>query len=268
MGIYTNVENSQANAADTERASLSVGISRQLNSIVSMGLTGHYERMLDGDGSEKYDRYQLGLSFSRQFVDSNIDLSAGRTLVVPEVSEKVGSNYVSLSFTREKLWLHDVTVNYLEDISDTSIGFAVSGLDANQFAVQGNDIVTRKSVELNIKRILSVYKYNLSFAWDYEDYEVQNSDEKEKNASFSLSKDMLSNFSTEVNFEFNQTEYLGLVTIGKENTRTYRVRGDYQFSQDLSMGSYIQHELRQNARNALREYEELSVGINLNWTLL
>ncbi|WP_156508921.1 hypothetical protein, partial [Oleiphilus sp. HI0132] len=92
-GSYTIVENSQSNTSDTQRADFSAAIAHQINSITGVNLTGQYEVMLDADGTEKYDRIQLGVGFFRQFVDGSVSLSAGRTQLVPEESAETESNF-------------------------------------------------------------------------------------------------------------------------------------------------------------------------------
>ncbi|WP_197476021.1 MULTISPECIES: MtrB/PioB family outer membrane beta-barrel protein [unclassified Oleiphilus] len=267
-GSYTIVENSQSNTSDTQRADFSAAIAHQINSITGVNLTGQYEVMLDADGTEKYDRIQLGVGFFRQFVDGSVSLSAGRTQLVPEESAETESNFYSLSFNRQQLWLHDVTLSYLEDISDASIGFEVTVPGISSFAADGNDIVKRRVASLSIAREFGVYDYGFNFSWEYENYELQNEDEKIKEASFSIGRDIFSDFSMGFNVEFNQTDYLEQAAVGKDYTATYQIDADYQFSPSLRMGGFIQHETRRNSQNAVREYEELSVGISLNWTLI
>lgn len=267
-GSYTIVENSQSDTSDTQRADLSAAITHQINSITGVSLTGQYEAMLDADGTEKYDRIQLGVGFFREFVDGSVSLSAGRTQLVPEDSAETESNFYSLSFNRQQLWLHDVTISYLEDVSDASIGFELTIPSISPFTVDGNDIVKRRVASLSISREVGVYDYGFDFTWEYEDYDQQNEDEKVKEVSFSLSRDFFSDFSMGLAVEFNQTDYLGQASVGKDNTATYQIDADYQFSPSVSMGGFIQRAARRNSQNATREYEELSVGISLNWTLI
>ncbi|WP_156506389.1 hypothetical protein, partial [Oleiphilus sp. HI0117] len=231
---YIIAENSQRGTADTKRAELSVVVTHQISSITSMNWTGAYEVMLDADGGEKYDRIQLGVGVSRQFVDGVASISVGRTHLVPEANAETESNFVNLSFVREKLWLHDVTINFFEDISDSSIGFAVNPGAPNQFVVQGNDIVRRRSAGLSIDRELGVYGYSLALAWDYEDYSVQNSDEKVLNGLFALEKEVFPGFSTGASLQLVKTKYLGREELGEEELLTYQINGNYQFSPDIS----------------------------------
>lgn len=272
-GNYRIVENSQGNIADTQRADLSAVVAHQINSTTAMNLTGQYEVMLESDGADKYDRFQFGVRFTRRFVDGNISLSAGQTKLEPKGKLSTESSYYNLRFNHQNLLLHDVTISYMSDVSDSSIGFEseFSDIELNlptTFAVEGNDIVERRLAVVSLERNLGSYRYIINLSQDHEDYELQNRDQIVKYAGFTLDKDVYSNFNIGISLEFEQTNYVNQSGLGKENVRTYRIDGHYQIVRDVTSSVFIQHENRQSFRSSSREYEEVSVGVELSWTLL
>jgi len=265
---YVSVQNSGEEAADTERANASLTLTHQINRITGVNLNGEYEVLLEADGEEKFDRAELVLGLNRKFVNGSMELNIGRSQYMSKLSDDTDGNYFSVKLNRQQFWWHDVSLMYLEDISDTSIGFEFGPDDSGQnINLQGTDIVKVKQASIEVNRKFGNYEYSLGLAWSYDDYRVLDSDEKTKGFSFNLSKRVTQELTLGAVYEFEENNYLGSFSIGKDYQSNYLIDADYIFSEGFATSSFIKFASRRNSQYSVRDYEEIAIGIGLRWIL-
>jgi len=271
---YINVENSDEQAADTERVRGNANYDFSFNSITRFSLNGAYDAIIEGD--EEFETKNLGAGFVRLFPHGELEFNAGVSRVRSDRSELSSGNFFDLSFRKERLFWHDVLLSYRQDISDTSIGFERDEVGADIVegdvsgsleATSGLDIIERSSVDFEISRSIGGGGYLFSGFLDFENYRVQENDEKSRGLSLLMNKDISPSFSTGLLYSFSLTDFIDDPQIGKEKTHTYRIDGQQDITRNVQIGSYLQYEIRMNGVDQVREYEELSMGVTVTWML-
>jgi hypothetical protein len=274
---FTLVENDDAAAADTKRLNSSVSYDYSFNNSTSFSLNSQYDNMLDGDGDDELTNTNVNVGILRLLSNGELKFNSGYTQTESELFDTVSGNFFDLTLTQSQLFSHDWTLQYIQDLSDTSIGLeseeigpvdAPNTATAPATATTGLDIIQSQRLNISMSRVLGLYQYSLSAFWGYETYETQKNDEKSRGLSLSINHNIARNISAGFLYEFSLNDLIDQPLIGKEKTGTYRLNGQYSVSQDISVSTYLQYETRANSNNQSREYEEMTTGVSLTWKLL
>jgi hypothetical protein len=271
---YVNVENSDETASDSERADGNLNFKYLYNSMTDMSVNSKYEKVIDGDGADEYESIRLSWGLLRRFSQGEFIFNFGRTRLKPDnQSSAIESNYFDIQLNRKQMFRHDLSLTYLEDISDASIGFESDeqqeGLeDSIQRSVSGNDIVKRKRLEVSADRVLGNIHYTINGFWEDESYEVQQADEKSVGISLNISHRLSQKLTSDFGYIYQTNDFVDRADIGKDKESTYRIGSSYSFTADLTASSFMRFASRQNERNMVREYGEFAIGFGVVWTFL
>jgi len=104
--------------------------------------------------------------------------------------------------------------------------------------------------------------------WENESYETLSNDERSRGMSLIVNQNVAQNLKAGVLYRFALNDFVDLPSIGKDKSNTFRLNGDYQWTESLSFRAYLQYATRANSRNQEREYEEFATGMTINWKLL
>jgi len=284
---YTLVENSDDEASDTKRVTGNLTYGYSVNNTTSLSLNTVYDEIIDGDGSEELTNSNINVGMKRLFSHGQLNFNYGVTKTRSDIAETVTGNFFDIGFTREQFFWHSVNLQYREDLSDTSIGFAndEEGFQNENGPVDGGensngenqnlqgvsskiDIVTRKQFNMQLSRVLGSYQYVVSGFWRNEKYQILEEDSKSRGFSLGLNKSLTTDLELGVSYSYSLNDYFDQPLIGKERTGSYRFNSTYAVTRSLNLSGNLQYAIRMNSRNQVREYEEFSTAVSLTWKLL
>lgn len=277
---YILVENSDEVLSDTERYDATLRFSQAYNEITDWYLSSRYEEILEGDGSEEYERASYTVGFERQFSGGDIDASMGITELYPENSDSSRDTFFNLRITKRQVLWHDLTLAFNQDISDTSIGFDEvvvqsqvdsSGDIASEVLVRGisiNDVIERRQTSLSFRRDLVGFGYSWDISYSKESYLNSGFSETEKGIGLLVQQRAIQGLSILYGVDFELQESEGILDSGEDKTLEYSVAVEYAFTADTAFSLQAEQVKRTNKTDASREYDGLSIGIGIVWTLL
>lgn len=270
---YVGVENSDPDVSDSERVDNFLGLSYDINPLTELSLNGSYANVIDGDELDTFEDASVNVGLVRQFVRGQLSINIGRTRFIPETGDQREGNFFDIGFNREQLFLHDWTLRYNEDISDTSIGFeneedALESENTETLSINGTDILERRRFTLRVRREIGRMLYELSSRWEEEDYLVQLSDQRTHRADAQLRSRISPVLTFGAAYSWQSDNFIDVPSTGKDITSSYEVNSTYLLSQDVSLDGYLRFESRINSVNDGREYEGVFIGADLSWALL
>jgi hypothetical protein len=270
---YVGVENSDEAASDSERIDGNLNYKYLFNPITDLNINSQYEEVIDGDGAEEYSNITLSLGLVRRFVLGEFQLNLGRTRLTPEQSDATESNYFDIQLNREQFLWHDVSLIYLEDISDTSIGFESDEqsdlLETNTLqSPSGNDVIERKRLDLSANRVYGNTSYSISTFWEKELFVSQDINEKSKGLNVNIDHSLSQQLVSQLRYSYQESDFEERDGLGKDKVSSYRIGVTYNLFADFSVNSFIRFSSRYNKQNMSREYEEFATGFGLNWSFL
>jgi opacity protein-like surface antigen len=170
------------------------------------------------------------------------------------------------------LW-HDVSLIYLEDISDTSIGFESDEQgelleSSSERSASGSDIIKRKRLDLSLNRVFGNTNYVVNGFWERELFVSQGVEEASLGVSINVEYSLSRNVVSELRYSYQEDDFSDRADEGKDKRSSYTVGAQYNLSSSLSINSFIRFSSRYNKQNMTREYEEFTTGFGLNWSFL
>ena len=283
---YIQVENSDENAADTKRIGANASYIYQYNSITDFSLNSSYDRVIEinedgrtkSNSDEHSQNISLSVGMSRQFSHGAFSAQVGRNEVRSEDSQTVSGNFFNIQLQREQVYYHNIVAQYSESISDSSIGFdsLESLLAANPNFSSDNprlettsqlDIIKQKSADISINRSIGSYQYTLSAFWTDQNYQIQQNDERSIGMSLNIQQQIQEDLTVGFTYRRVKQKLLDGPNTGDNFTQTYTVDGAYRWTVDFSTKAFVAYQQRENNKKSIREYEDFSVGVTLNWDL-
>ena len=283
---YVQVENSDEDAADTKRIDANASYIYQYNSITSLSLNTNYDRVIEikedgftrSNSDEHSENVTLNVGINRQFNHGTFSANVGRNEVRSENNETVSGNFFNITLQRDQVYYHNIVAQYSESISDSSIGFESfeSLIAANpNFSIDNPrletttqlDIIKQKSADLSISRSIDSYQYTLSAYWKDQNYTIQQSDERSTGLILNLRQRIQEGLTAGITFQHVKQEQLDRPNEGDNITQTYTLDSAYRWTKDFSTNGFIAFQKRGNDKNAIREYEEFSVGVTLTFNI-
>jgi hypothetical protein len=243
------------------------------NPVTDFNINSQYEEIIDGDGDEEYANITLSLGLVRRFFLGNFQLNFGRTRLAPEQSDATKSNYFDIQLNRDQFLWHDVSLIYLEDISDTSIGFESDEQgelleSSSERSASGSDIIKRKRLDLSLNRVFGNTNYVVNGFWERELFVSQGVEEASLGVSINVEYSLSRNVVSELRYSYQEDDFSDRADEGKDKRSSYTVGAQYNLSSSLSINSFIRFSSRYNKQNMTREYEEFTTGFGLNWSFL
>jgi hypothetical protein len=170
------------------------------------------------------------------------------------------------------LW-HDVSLLYLEDVSDTSIGFESDEqseiLETNdQRSASGNDVIKRKRLDFTAARVYGNTSYSIGTFWEKERFVSQDINEKSKGIDINIDHSLSQRLVSELRYSYQENDFEERDGVGKDKESSYSIGASYSVFSDFTINSFIRFSSRYNKQNMTREYEEFSTGFGLNWSFL
>lgn len=265
---YVNVENSDEVVSDSERANVGLALLHHYNQLTQFNLSSQYETILTEDELDPYDRKSASIGVTRALVRGALSLNVGRSSLVPERGDSVDSNYYQASFRQDEFLYHVLQLGYTQDVSDTSIGFDDETLvESDTGELPDNDFVTRKRWSASMSRTLGVHSYTVSGAHSDSRYELSRQHVILKSAAFRYQRPVIEHLIAGASVSYTQRDYVTDPTSGINKTLVYTVDGNYQFSERLDLGSYIQFLSRDTTGTQGTDYEEFQLGLDLRYRL-
>lgn len=273
-GTYINTENSDSEVPDSERSESSLAWLFQYNRNTNFSVRGISKSILDADGSDKYDDYSLNFGATRLFNNGNLSATLGRNRIVPDVGRESTSSTYRLSVARGDVLFHDLFLEAQRSISDTSLGFVdLDNTLANPFDLRDRqeerfDLITRERVLLSFSRAFASSQYTLSGFWEFDDFTVQENDEKRVGLSlrFDESVDDALKFGLEISG--SKANFLDQPDLGEDRLMNYRLEMNQILTRTFNISSHAQFSHRRNEQDQSREYESFNFGIVLSYKLI
>lgn len=270
---YIFVENSDDSASDSERLEGELDYTFGFNSVTELSLKGVYEDLIDSDEEEKFHDYTVSAGFTRRFSNGEASVNYGRTIFNPDAGREVEGDFYDLSLRKDKVYLHNLSVQYYQEISDTSIGFE-SDEEGNGIDIDPNrgasvsDIVNRKRLTLRADRLAERYRYDLTGVIESEFYNIQSYTERYRSIRAGLDSMTFSRFVPRIEYTYIYQNFGARDAIGVDRTRIYTITGSYQSALNLELSSAVGYTKRSNSKNRGREYENLSFSLGVSWEFL
>lgn len=265
---YVNVENSDEVVSDSERANVSMALLHHYNQLTQFNLSSRYETILNEDEMDPFDRKSGSIGVTRTLARGSLSLNVGRTSLVPELGESVDSNFYQVSFRHDEFLYHILQVGYTQDVSDTSIGFIDESLvEADTGELPDNDYVTRKRWSASLSRTIGVHSYSVSGARSDSRYELSGQQVILNTGAFRYERPVIEHLVAGASLSYTQRNYVSDPTAGINKTLVYAIDANYQFSERLDLGSYMQLISRDTTGTQGNDYEEFQLGIDLRYRL-
>jgi len=270
---YVSVENSGETASDSQRVNSNLNYKYLFNTVTDFSISGQYENVIDSEENEKYENISFSLGLIRRFSLGDAQFNYGRTRLSPKRGDATEGNYFDFKLNRKKLFWHDISLTYLEDISDTSIGFESDEQGAEtgsgvQRSVSTNDVVKRRRLELEVNRVLGSLSYAIKGFWENQTFVIQENDEKSLGLSVGLSNQWTQNLVTEFDYIFQIDDFIDRPEVGKDRVSTYELGCRYNIVTNFSVSSFVRFSSLYNHQNMTREYEEFASGFGFVWSFL
>jgi len=274
---YVGVENSEEDASDTQRVNGLLNFRYLFNPMTKFSINSAYQEILGidsgSDSDENYEVIKLSVGLVRRFFLGDFQFNLGRTRLTPDQSDATESNYFDVQLNRDQLFRHDVSLTYLEDISDTSIGFESDeeGADQqsdSQRSTSGSDVIKRKRIDLSATRVFGNTNYTINGFWENESFVVLDRGEKSVGFSLGINQNLSQRLISEFEYRYEINDFVGQAELGKDKESTYRVGGVYRLSADMRVNGFTRFSSRYNSQNMNREYEEFAVGFGFVWSFL
>ncbi len=287
LGVnYVHVINSDEEAADTKRVDANASYIYQYNSLTDFSLNGNYDRVIEvkedgrtrSSSNEHSQNISLDVGMNRRFSHGSFSANIGRNEVRSEDSQTISGNFFKLQLQREQVYYHNIVAQYSESISDSSIGFESfeSLIAANPTYSLDNprletttqlDTIKQKTADISISRGIDSYEYTLSAFWSDLNYDIQNNDERSIGLILNLRQQIQEGLTAGFTYQHVKQELLDRPGDGDNATQTYTIDSAYRWTEEFSTNGFIAYQHRDNNKNTFREYEELSLGVTLNWDL-
>jgi len=276
---FIGVENSEQDASDTQRVNGTLNFKYLFSPMTGFNINSQYQEILDidsdsdTDSDEEYDNIKLSIGLVRRFFLGDFQFNLGRTRLTPDQSDATESNFFDIQLNRDQLFRHDVSLTYLEDISDTSIGFESDEEGAaqqsdSQRSTSGSDVIKRKRIDVSATRVFGNTNYAIKGFWENESFVVLDRDERSVGFSLGINHNLSQRLISEFEYTYEINDFVGRVELGKDKESTYRVGGVYRLSADMRVNGFTRFSSRYNSQNMSREYEEFSVGFGFIWSFL
>ncbi|MFV1871982.1 MAG: hypothetical protein ACMZ64_01475 [Oleiphilus sp.] len=281
---FVQVENSSETASDTKRLNADVSYLYQLNSVTQFNLSSVYDAVLESESEstdpaedDKLKNLRVNFGMQRQFLKGVFSFNIGRSQVKSDTTDTIEGNYFSLIFNRSEVFWHDLSLNYQESISDSSIGFdslvtlvnnSSDGLQTLSELAGSLDVIKRKTLSFSATRNFDRYRYTLSTFWGSDDYEIQLNDEESLGVSVQLDHQVREGFNAGMFIQYEENKFIDSPTFGTNRTNSYGIDSNYRVTEALSVNANIGFEKRRNEKNTIREYEEFVLGLGLTLKLL
>tara|TARA_R110001592_G_scaffold363375_1_gene686363 strand:- start:3053 stop:4396 length:1344 start_codon:yes stop_codon:yes gene_type:complete len=283
---YVQVINSDEGAADTKRVDANASYIYQYNSITDFSLNSNYDRVIEvkengqtrSNSNEHLQNASLNVGMNRQFSYGSFSAKVGRNEVRSEDRETVSGNFFNIQLEREQVFYHSVLAKYSESVSDSSIGFGSFEdlITANPDLSPASpilevstqlDIIKQKRANVSIKRNIDSYEYSISAFWIDLNYDIQNNDERSIGLVLNLRQNIQDGLTAGFTYRQVNQELIDRPGDGDNVTQTYTIDSAYRWTKDFSTNGFVAYESRENNKQALREYEDFSVGVTLKWDL-
>lgn len=269
---YVGVENSDPDVSDSERVENSLGLFYSINPLTQINLNGNYARVIDGDELDTFENANVNLGFVRRLSKGRLAINIGKTRFIPETGEYREGDFVDVQFNHERLFLHDWSLRFNENISDTSIGFdneedALAADSREATRINGTDILERRQFSLRVQREVGRLFYEVSSLWENEDYLVQLNDQRAQTVNAQVRRRVSPSLTVGAAYSWQADEFIDTPSLGTDRTASYEANSTYLFSQEVSLVSYLRYENRRNGVNKNREYEGVFIGLDLSWRL-
>ena len=279
---YTHVENSSESAVDSERADGSGRFSYLINSQTDFLLSARHEQTLESDDNEKLKSSNISAGFVRRFNRGLLRFNYGvqavdSNILIGEESDDTDSNFFDISLTKERFLGHSFVLSYLEELSDTAIGFqsdessrqetelAVTNERTN--SVAQTDIEKRKQTSLTIRRDTVEYSYDISSTYEESQFRRAGTSERYRNLIIGIQPKVYAQLVPR--FEHGYTrENFSRASEGEDVVRSYALSAVYQLVPDLFLNTFLRFEKTDNDERADRESEDFMAGLGINWIFL
>ena len=267
--IYTQTEISDPDVYDTRRVDGSLALNRRMDSVTSVGFTLNRVVMLDADGGDEYERWNWSASVKRDIVRGKISASAGRGRFKSETEETTGTQFYDFSI--EKEWLsHSFSAAYKKDVTDTSIGidYVDDGEVLPGAGLSANDVYKEESYRISASREFEETKYRIDAYHIERDYLGGDGDENRSGYTLKVDHQVIAGFGLDLSWNRVISRNPQRSYEGKNERDIYRLSGDYTFSKELSVDSYLQYLEKYNKRFKDKDSEEFVLGINIKWNIM
>lgn len=278
---YINLSNSSETAVDSQRAEANLGYQYLYNSLTSLTASLSHEEILESDNDEDIANSALSIGLTRLTNGGSVSVNVGVQRVETErvsaldqsvIEDDTNGNFFDIEITRDNFFGQELKLSYLEEVSDTSIGFQSDQtgiVDENSriTAVSGSDIETRRRLSLEASRQFDWLSYDASLSYQESDFERADNTERYRNLAIGVQSLAYARFQPRLEYRYTRENFT-LAGNGEDLTRSYRGSIRYQAVEDLYLNAYLEFEKVDNDENLTRESEEFQVGIGLRWAFL
>jgi len=268
---YINVEISDPTGVDTERVDANLNLKHEVNSVTALTLTTQYEELLKAAETDEFQSSNINVGLIRRFPRGSLVFKYGETKSESNNISATKGSFYNLTLIKEKVLWHDLSLRYVQDISDVSLGFDLDlELPAGEVAtvnVTGNDIVKRKSFNFGISRVFGLYNYRVGVSFDESDFVTRNDDSKSKGLNVSFGQNISRGLDVTYSYAFGSSEFAEQPDVGTSSTTRYKVRSTYSLSADLSVNGFVGFAKRKNNENQIKEFEAFSMGVGVAWAI-
>ena len=274
---YVMVDNSGESAIDSERANGNARLNYQYNSLTSLFANVRHEETIESDDNEEINNTNWSLGFARQLTGGEFLFSYGFQTVssnreIADDSDETDSNYFDITFTREGLFGQNVQLSYLEEVSDTSVGFSVDEQSATSLAgrvsaVASTDIEKRRRATFGLNRDFDPFAYDLRTIYQESELERSQTIERYRSLVFGIQPKLYSRLVPRFEYRYVRENFRE-GSSGEDVSRRYLVSMSYETVPELFLRANIGFEKVDNDENSSRESEEFTGGIGIRWDFL
>ncbi|WP_019531058.1 hypothetical protein [Dasania marina] len=263
---YTAIKYEDTDGQDSERIGASLSWDHALSKIDGFGAQVTYDDVTFDNDQFDYEYYLYTLSYQAQLSKLNYSIKVGVNESQRESADYSGQ-YINANASYE-LSSSAITLNILQELTDTSRGSNNEGLSENSASFNEVDVFERASVELGYQNsnLCGTCDLNVSLMYEEETYEVlpRDNEELRANVNFAYRLTRLMSLSLGVQWQDVSFSSTGLAQSDYQSV-SYRTGLNWQLAEKLSAGVYVAYEEREFDLQA-RDYDELKGGANVRYS--
>ena len=286
---YVYLDNSGDSAIDSKRADANVRLQYQFNPLTDLSGSVSYDEVLDSDDGEEITSTNWSVGLARRYTGGALNFNVGQqkvssNRVISDNSDETDSTYFDIRITRERFLAHNISLSYLEEVTDTAIGFesdesgatfvdvgsggAGPVADTSRVnAVSGTDFENRKRTTFSADRDFTEFTYDLSATYQDSEFERAQTTERYRSVVVGLQPKLYTRLVPRIQHSYTREDFSDAAQ-GEDVARSYELSVRYEAVSSLFLNANARFEKIDNDEDASRESEEFSLGLGVNWEFL
>ena len=260
---YVDIRYEDTDGQDSERLGGRLNWSHALSKVDSFGVGLNYDEVEFDQPLFDYDYYLYTINYQARLSKLAYSIALGVNESKRETDDYDGQ-YLNISANYE-LSGSLLSLNLLQELTDTSRGSNNQGLNESSNAFELVDVFERRNAELvyQNQNLCSACTVDLALVYEEETYEILPRDNDELRAAAGLGYQWTRLISLGLDVSWQDVDFSQNSALSYQG-QSYKTSLNWQLLQELSLGFFVAYEEREYDLE-LRDYDELKGGVSLRY---